>query len=147
MQGAFQNWRCLFGLVVWYFCFDANWSIDTVFPFIIVPLNNFCTYRMQKQSRHAWHKFDEALSWGLKMTWLIIDYHKFVTKTFIGSLLFWSLLCFRVILFILEFLRGFIVILGVLCACWSLWCFLGLFWSHWSFGGYFGVTRIILVIF
>ena len=66
---------------------------------------------------------------------------------FIGSLLFWSLLCFGVILFILEFLGVFIVILRVLCACWSLWCFLGLFWSHWSFGGYFGVSEIILVIF
>jgi hypothetical protein len=43
---------------------------------------------------------------------------------FMGSLLFWLLLCFGVILFILEFLGFFfVVILGVLCACWSLWCF------------------------
>ena len=46
---------------------------------------------------------------------------------FIGSLLFWSLLCFRGYIVYFGVFGVFIVILGFLCVCWSLWCFLGLF--------------------
>jgi hypothetical protein len=68
---------------------------------------------------------------------------------FMGSVLFWSYLCFGIILVIIVFQGYFVhfgvfdvifVILGVLCACWSLWCFLGNF-------GHIGVFKVILVVY